>query len=660
MKTKLPASFFFSTSATEGGVAIEEAEFLSNRVATWLAGMVLLLLLSAPVPAFAIQVLQGHVPPEVAKFNLQATGRLPATDRLQLVIVLPPRNQETLLQLVQQVQDPASTNFHHYLTPQQFTEQFGPTEADYQAVIDFAGKNGLTVTGTVPGRTLVEVDAAVADIEKTLHVKMQRYQHPTEARTFFSPDAEPSVDLAVPVLCFSGLNNYIIPHAKSHVLSTEEMKAIPRNGSYNYPGGGTLFMGYDFRHAFASDTSLNGAGQVVGLQEFDGYTPADITAYETTAGLPNVPVQEVLLNGLSNDPNNNDAEPPLDVQMAIAMAPGLSKIVFYYGNNIDSILTEYASPTHGEPRPLQMSSSWGYNTDSGTSNVLMQLALQGQSYLYAEGDEGSLPVDPNGPGGTYVGGASPGDLEPFMTCVGGTDLSMNGAGVSYQSETVWPGSAGGILSTVPIPEYQKPINMSANGGSTTLCNVPDVAMPANYILVVYTDNGGVQHYSAVGGTSCAAPLWAGFTALVNQQATASGKPPVGFMNPALYNIAEGPLYSQCFNDITSGNNTNSRSPTLYFAKPGFDLCTGWGTPKGANMINALVGFSGAVFVDFNYTGAIQNGTFLYPFKTLAQGTAAVGTYGTIFIITGGSSSETMTISKPMTITAQDGAATVGH
>jgi subtilase family serine protease len=237
---------------------------------------------------------------------------------------------------------------------------------------------------------------------------------------------------------------------------------------------------------------------------------------------------------------------------------------------------------------------------------------------------------------------------------------MNGAGVSYQSETVWPGSAGGILSTVPIPEYQKPINMSANGGSTTLCNVPDVAMPANYILVVYTDNGGVQHYSAVGGTSCAAPLWAGFTALVNQQATASGKPPVGFMNPALYNIAEGPLYSQCFNDITSGNNTNSRSPTLYFAKPGFDLCTGWGTPKGANMINALVGFSGAVFVDFNYTGAIQNGTFLYPFKTLAQGTAAVGTYGTIFIITGGSSSETMTISKPMTITAQDGAATVGH
>jgi hypothetical protein len=132
------------------------------------------------------------------------------------------------------------------------------------------------------------------------------------------------------------------------------------------------------------------------------------------------------------------------------------------------------------------------------------------------------------------------------------------------------------------------------------------------------------------------------------------------MNPALYSIGEGPLYASCFNDITSGNNTNSRSPTLYFAQPGFDLCTGWGSPKGASMINALVGFGGPVFVNFNYTGAIQNGTYLYPFKTLAQGTSAVTFGGTVFIITGGSSAETMTITKPMTITASDGAATVGN
>jgi subtilase family serine protease len=202
--------------------------------------------------------------------------------------------------------------------------------------------------------------------------------------------------------------------------------------------------------------------------------------------------------------------------------------------------------------------------------------------------------------------------------------------------------------------------MSGNGGSTTLCNVPDVAMPASGILVVFTGTNGVQHYSPVGGTSCAAPLWGGFTALVNQQAAAVGKPSVGFMNPAIYSIGEGPLYSSCFHDITSGNNTNSRSPTLYFARPGYDLCTGWGTPTGVNLINALVGFGGGVDVSFNYTGSIQNGTFLYPFKTLAQGVANVSAGGTVFIITGGHSLETMTISKPMTITANDGAATVGH
>jgi len=130
-------------------------------------------------------VLNGHVPSVVATLKLQSVGRMPATDRLQLVVSLPLRNQTALNQLLQEVQNPASTNFHRYLTPKEFTERFGPTPADYATVIKFARTNGLTVTGTVPGRTLVEVDAAVADVEKSFHVKMLRYQHPTEARTFF-------------------------------------------------------------------------------------------------------------------------------------------------------------------------------------------------------------------------------------------------------------------------------------------------------------------------------------------------------------------------------------------------------------------------------------------------------------------------------------------
>jgi xanthomonalisin len=635
-------------------------KFMNQKSRARIAILILVSLTGLVAGVAQARVLLGHVPPPVSSLSLQPIGRLGAAERLKLVVVLPLQHNEELRQLVRSVQDQGSTNFHRYLEPRQFTERFGPSPADYDAVINFARTNGWTVTGTVPGRTLLEVDAAVASIEAALHVKMRRYQHPTEARAFFAPDAEPDIDPALPVLCFSGLNNFILPHAKLHFLSPAEFAERPRSGSYNVPSGGTLFMGSDFRHAFAPDTTLNGAGQVVGLQEFDGYTPDDITAYETTAGLPNVPIQFVPLNGKSNNPDNGDAEPPLDIQMAISMAPGLSKVVFYDGNNIDSILTEMADPTQGEPRPAQLSSSWGYDTDSGTLNAFIQLAVQGQTYLYAMGDEGSLPVDPNGPGGTFVGGASPGDFEPLMTDVGGTDLSMNGAGASWQAETVWPGSAGGILSSVSIPFYQVPINMSAIGGSSTRCNVPDVAMPANYILVVSTGTNGVQNYGGVGGTSCAAPLWAGFIALANQQAADEGKASVGCVTPAIYSIGEGPLYADCFHDITSGNNTNSRSPTLYYAQPGYDLCTGWGTPKGANLINALVGFGSPVFVDFNYTGSTQNGTYVDPFKTLAQGTNAVSYGGTIFIITGGSSAETMTISKPMTITAEDGATTVGN
>ena len=158
--------------------------------------------------AAAQQVLHSHVPEAVARLNLQPTGRLAGTNRLNLAIALPLRNRETLTNLLHQLYDPASSNYHHYLTPEQFADMFGPTESDYQAVIAFAKANGLAVTGTHPNRTLLDVSGTVADIEKTFHVTMRVYRHPQEARTFYAPDVEPSVDLAVPVLYVSGLNNY--------------------------------------------------------------------------------------------------------------------------------------------------------------------------------------------------------------------------------------------------------------------------------------------------------------------------------------------------------------------------------------------------------------------------------------------------------------------
>jgi uncharacterized repeat protein (TIGR01451 family) len=173
---------------------------------------------------------------------------------------------------------------------------------------------------------------------------------------------------------------------------------------------------------------------------------------------------------------------------------------------------------------------------------------------------------------------------------------MNGAGASYASETVWNwdvrygpaedgvGSCGGISSFYSIPSWQTNINMTASQGSTTFRNTPDVAMTADDVLVIA--DGGID-YIGTGGTSCASPLWAGFAALVNQQATNNGFTSVGFLNPALYAIASGTNYNACFHDITTGNNEWSGSPNLFSAVTNYDLCTGLGTPNGTNLINAL-------------------------------------------------------------------------
>ena len=145
------------------------------------------------------------------------------------------------------------------------------------------------------------------------------------------------------------------------------------------------------------------------------------------------------------------------------------------------------------------------------------------------------------------------------------------------------GSSGGISSRYAIPPWQQPVSMAANMGSTNQRNFPDVAIVGNNILVLY-GNGKSE---TAHGTSCSAPLWAGMTALINEQGAAFGHPPVGFLNPALYDIAQGSNYSDCFNDIITGNNFSNTSTNLFTAVTGYDLCSGWGTPAGQPLIDAL-------------------------------------------------------------------------
>jgi subtilase family serine protease len=620
---------------------------------------VIFLLLMAPARAADQQKLHSHVHAAVAK--LTPLARLPATSRLTLVIGLPMRNQVEFNNLLQQLYDPASTNFHQYLTPEQFTARFGPTEADYRVIIDFATTNGLQVMQTYKDRKMVDVSAAVSDIEKTFHVTLHTYQHPAENRQFFGPDGEASVDASLPILSVSGLDNYVLPHPMAHKMNITRASE-PSAGS----GPSGSFFGWDFRNAYAPGVSLTGSGQYVGLVEFQGYYPSDITAYENAASppLPHVPLVNVYSDGLSGIPGAGGdlSECSLDIEMPIAMAPGLAGVYVFEGNNSDHILGNMVA--YGGIK--QFSSSWGMSDDATGEQYLQQMGAQGQTFFQASGDGDAYVVAP-----IYW----PAD-DPYVTSVGGTELSMNSSGASYASESVWNtgfdsngpwccngqssstaywGSGGGYSSIYSIPAWQQSVNMAAVGGSSTKRNLPDVALTADNVWV-YLNNGSTGNYM---GTSIAAPLWAGFAALVNQQAANQGLPSVGFINPALYSIAQTTAYNSAFHDTTTGNNTWPGSPSRYYTATGYDLCTGWGSPKGQGMIDALVGYAGPVWVNF-YAACPGAGNYVSPYCTLALGTAVVSPGGTVCIAGTSSTTVTPTISKPMTLRAFFGPVTIGH
>lgn len=569
-------------------------QLLFRVVFGWACLALLLLLITNNARAAERQVLRGHVVRAVTELNLLPVGTLASSTNLDLAISLPLRNQEALTNLLQQEYAPTSPQYHHWLTPKQFTERFGPTEQDYQAAIEFARANGFTITGTHSNRTLLDVRGSVATIERTFRVTLLTYQHPTEAREFYAPDVEPSLDLTVPILHVTGLDNYSVPRPVSIRAAPQNNAANARPAAGSGPSG--TYMGEDFRAAYVPGVSLTGTGQAVALVEFEGYYANDISTYEGQAGvLPNVTLTNILVDGATGTPNYVPyvEEVSLDIEMAISMAPGLSKVIIYEGpspNTTEANAIDTLNRIATDDLAKQIGCSWQLQEEFGVTNfdqIYQQYAMQGQSFFQASGDNGAYCTSfPN---------QEQAD-SPYVTLVGGTTLTTTGPEGAWVSETVWnqnigtgPGatndaSGGGVSTNYAIPSWQQGIGMTFNQGSTVMRNVPDVAMVADGIYVIY-NNGSTA--SGIGGTSCAAPLWAGFTALVNQQAVGYGRPTVGFINPAIYAIGTGTTYDACFHDITVGNNETYYSPFQFSAAVGYDLCTGWGTPNGSNLVNAL-------------------------------------------------------------------------
>lgn len=559
----------------------------------------------AAIPTFAADLkLHGHVPPVVAK--LQAKGKLAADQTLDLTIGLPVKNRQGLANLIQQIYDPASQNYHRYLSPGQFAEQFGPSEQDYKDVMEFVRKNGLTVTRTQPNRMLLNVRGSAGDIEKAFHVSFHTYQHPTENRDFFSSDVEPSVPAGLAIQDIGGLENYRRPHPNYKIKGTNAVASVVNSQSQNTPSGSAApklgsgpfgnYMGNDFRTAYVPGTTLTGSSQAVALVQFDGYLASDIAQYESLIGhTNNMTLQNVLIDGFSGTPTGSggEVEVSLDIEMVISMCPGLSKIIVYEGNPFVFSENDVLNRIATDNLAKQVSCSWGWigGPSATTDQIFQQMAVQGQTFFTASGDSDAYPA---GTVDNPSGFGTPAD-SAYVTSVGGTTLNMAGSGASYNSEVVWNwgtrygfiydgiGSSGGFSSYYAIPYWQTNINMVARGGSATTRNFPDVAMTADDVLVIA--DGGLE-YLGMGGTSVAAPLWAGFMALVNEQAVLNNHTPPGFINPAIYNIAKSSAYTNCFNDITNGNNTWSSSPTLFRSTNNYDLCTGLGSPKTA-LIDAL-------------------------------------------------------------------------
>ena len=529
----------------------------------------------ATVSVKAQTALTSHVHEAVLNGKAQLIGHLPSNQVMSLDIVLPLRNQAGLESLLKELYDPSSASYRQFLSVEEFTERFGPTQQDYDSVVNWATANGLTVSGSAPNRMNVHVTGTVANIQSAFHVNMNSYQHDTENRTFFSADREPTVDLPISLWHVAGLDNYSIPHPAG---LTRNASANVKPNATTGSGPSASFLGSDMRAAYYGG-ALTGAGQSVGLLEYYGTDLADLTTYFKNAGQTNnVPITLLSVDGTSTScvySGCDDTEQTLDMTQALGMAPGLSSLVMYIGSTDAAIFNAMAT---AKPLNSQLSSSWTwYPADPNTDNPYFEeFATQGQNLFQAAGDNSKW---------TTSGKASeifPAD-DVYLTSVGGTDLNTTGAAGSWSSETAWSDSGGGISpDKFAIPSWQTTAAAGCSSCSKSYRNGPDVSANANFTYYVCADQTTCTA-NEYGGTSFAAPLWAGYLALVNQQAVANGATKgVGFINPTLYSIGAGSSYDTDFHDITSGSNG-------YSATTGYDLVTGWGSPNGSGLINALAG-----------------------------------------------------------------------
>jgi kumamolisin len=469
---------------------------------------------------------------------------------------------------------------------EEFDRQYAADAADFEALREFAHRHGLAVdeaASSLSRRTLVVRGSAQA-MERAFGVELHDYEEGaspapgpprvprgTRFHTFTGSVSLPETHAGL-VDAVLGLDAR--PVAKPHFRFLKKGKkgivVAPNQAeaaAFNPPQVAAL---YNF------PTSVNGAGETIGVLELGGgYNTSDLDTYFQGLGLSVPTVVAVSVDGATNapsTPDSADGEVALDIELAGSIAPG-AKIAVYFAPNtdqgfIDGITTAVHDTTNS-PSVLSISwggaeSTWAQSSMTSLDDACQSAAALGVTITVAAGDNGSSDGVDDGQNHVDFPASS-----PHVLGCGGTELTADGT--TIESETVWNdgsqgGATGGGYSAVfPVPTWQQGV-AGFNGSGR---GVPDVAGDAapetGYNILV----DGQQE--VVGGTSAVAPLWAALITLINQQKGS----PVGFVNPALYTDEAD------FHDITSGNNG------AYSAGPGWDPCTGLGSPDGVEIAGAL-------------------------------------------------------------------------
>jgi subtilase family serine protease len=493
----------------------------------------------------------GNVSPALA--HSQRDGAVDASSKMSVSVALKLRNSSELDKFIADVSNPRSPQHGKFLTPAQFNDRFAPTQSTVDSVSNFLRGQGLSVTKVSDNRQIVTADGTAAQLQHAFGTSLSRYTDTAQHRDFFANDSAPKLPAAVAgaVQGVVGLDN----HAVKHTNNTKGRKPHAPSG-YNPT---------QLRGAYDTGSLGTGSGQSVALWEFDGYQASNIAQYGRQFSLNSAAPKTVAVDGANYDssPGDGQGEVELDIEIVNAMAPAASTYV-YEAPNSDQGEVDMASQIASDNKVSVVSISWGScepdTTDAaitGTSNGIKQATAEGISFFAASGDDGSKDCTRSQTGGSVDAVDYPAS-DPNVTGVGGTHLTVSGS--SYGSESAWNGSGGGTSTKFDAPSWQT----GANGKRT----VPDVSSDADPNSGYAIFSGG--SWQVYGGTSCAAPMWAGFAALYGAK--------LGAANQALYG-----LKGTGFHDVTSGSNGTFR------AGSGYDQVTGWGSYDGAKLAAALKG-----------------------------------------------------------------------